>query len=245
MMSPRFARPRGAASPGRPTEAPETRGALSRDTYTKIWKSRSPFCFLLRFDCGRGLAGDEGELRFKREAVIQENPHAPRPAEISLRDIRSTDGQHRQNRGIPPAFHEQRGNPFRMNFVGVSDQVWRRWRGRDFVLKRRGHGRNRHNTANRKARLFCGINAAIRQKKFHCLHMLAAHAGPHDENEQIAKVSDGKCILRGPAGSIRSFAIENLRPAGTRLRTPRAQPRVGAEIALFLGESERVILISS
>jgi len=73
-----------------------------------------------------GLVGEECEFRFKHEAVVQENAHAPRPAEISLRDICSTDGQHGENRGIAPAFHQQGGNPFRMNFVGISHEVRRR-----------------------------------------------------------------------------------------------------------------------
>src|SRR5438132_5883403 len=73
-----------------------------------------------------GLVGKECEFRFKRQAVVQENAHAPGPAEISLRDICSTDGQHGENRGIAPAFHQQGGNPFRMNFVGISHEVRRR-----------------------------------------------------------------------------------------------------------------------
>src|ERR1700674_4807072 len=115
-MSRRFVHPREAASPDRQAATRETTGALSRDNYAKSWKPRSSFCFFLRFGCGRGLAGDEREFRFKREAVIQENAHTPRSAKISLRDIRSTDRQHRQNRGIAPALHEQGGDFFPVKF---------------------------------------------------------------------------------------------------------------------------------
>src|SRR5207302_7173355 len=123
-MSPRFVRQREAASPDRQAAARETSGALSRDNGANVWKPRSSFRLFLRFAGARGRAGDECEFRFERQAVIQEHAHAPRPAQISLRDIRSTHRQHRQNRGIATAFHEQRGNRLGMNFVGVSDQVW-------------------------------------------------------------------------------------------------------------------------
>src|SRR2546421_11734287 len=99
-MSRWFVRPREAASPGRPAAARETSGALSRDNSANVWKPRSSVCLFLRFACGRGRAGDEREFRFKREAVIQENPHAPLPTKISSREIRSTESKNRQKRRI-------------------------------------------------------------------------------------------------------------------------------------------------
>src|SRR5437879_9138974 len=71
--------------------------------------------------------------------------------------------------------------------------------------------------------------------------MLAAHTRPHHKNEQIAKVGDGKGILRGPAGSIRRLAIENLRPAGPGSGGTRPWRASGVRTALFpLGRAGRV-----
>src|ERR1700740_2985492 len=106
-MSRRFVRPREAVSSDRQAATRETTGALSPDNCAKTWKPRSSFSFAFSCSCscsfsfflligfGPGLGGNEREFRFQREAVIQENAHMPRPAEISLRDVRSTDRQHR------------------------------------------------------------------------------------------------------------------------------------------------------